>query len=74
DRPVAARVLTALVEELGGPPATDPPDLARIRAFLTQPATDVPIGDPHTSTRQWKTGFAQQERMRGLAGELAELL
>ena len=32
------------------------------------------VGDPRTSTREWKTDFAHRENMRELALELTELL
>lgn len=32
------------------------------------------VGDPSTTTREWKTQFARQERMRALCAELAQLL
>ena len=73
---LARRTLAMLVEELGGPRDAGVQDLARMRGFLLQAdsfaAPDV--GDPRTSTREWKTDFAHRENMRELALELAELL
>jgi hypothetical protein len=70
---LARRMLVTLVEELGGPHVED---LARVRSFLLQAdsfaAPDV--GDPRSSTREWKDDFAHRENMRELARELLELL
>ena len=32
------------------------------------------VGDPSTTTREWKTQFARQERLRALCEELGTLL
>ena len=73
---LARRTLAMLVEELGGPRDAGVQDLARMRGFLLQGDTFVApdVGDPRTSTREWKTDFAHRENMRELALELAELL
>jgi len=71
---LARRTLAMLLEELGGPRPDD--DLAHARGFLQHgesfAAPDV--GDPRSSTREWKTDFAHRENMRELALELVELL
>jgi hypothetical protein len=77
DSLLAARILAMLVEELGGPPDRGgEPDVTRLRSFLAQTETFVApeVGDPRTSTREWKADFAHRESMRTLARELAELL
>jgi hypothetical protein len=73
---LARRTLAMLVEELGGSPDAGAQDLARVRGFLVQPDSFIApdVGDPRTSTREWKTDFAHRENMRELALELAELL
>ena len=72
---LARRTLEMLVAELGGPRPVDG-DLAHVRGFLqggeTFAAPD--IGDPRSSTQEWKADFAHRENMRELALELAELL
>ena len=74
---LARRTLAMLVEELGGPRAgADGIDLARVRGFLQQAESFAApdVGDPRTSTREWKSGFAHRENMRELARELSDLL
>lgn len=74
---VARRVLAVLVAELGGPSAeSDDRDLAHVRHFLFQAESFFApeVGDPRTSTREWKTDFAHRESVRELARELLELL
>jgi hypothetical protein len=74
DAVLARRTLAMLVEELGGPHAGD--DVARARGFLQHAESFAApdVGDPRTSTREWKADFAHRENMRELALELAELL
>jgi hypothetical protein len=71
---VARRTLELLLTELGGPRPDG--DLAHVRGFLQHgenfAAPDV--GDPRSSTLEWKADFAHRENMRELALELAELL
>lgn len=77
DEWIARRILLTLVEELGGPPAdADDGDLSRVRGFLFQADSFVApeVGDPRTSTREWKAAFAHRESVRTLAQELLELL
>lgn len=77
DPQLARRILAMLVEELGGPPADkDDPDLAPVRGFLFQAESFFApeVGDPRTSTREWKTDLAHRESARTLARELVELL
>jgi hypothetical protein len=77
DRLLAGRILAMLVEELGGPRAAGgEPDVARLRSFLAQTESFVApeVGDPRTTTREWKADFAHRESIRTLARELAELL
>ena len=74
---LARRMLAMLVEELGGPRAGgDAPDLARVRGFLQQAESFAApeVGDPRSSTREWKADFAHRENMRELARELSQLL
>lgn len=74
---LARRFLAMLVEELGGPRAgADDPDLARARGFLFQADSFFApeVGDPRTSTREWKAEFAHRETVRALARELVELI
>ena len=73
DQLLARRTLSMLVEELGGPQVDD---LARVRSFLLQADsfTAPDVGDPRTSTREWKDDFAHRENMRELARELVDLL
>jgi hypothetical protein len=74
DPVLARKTLELLVVELGGPHADG--DLAQVRGFLQHgesfAAPDV--GDPRSSTREWKADFAHRENMRELALELTELL
>lgn len=77
DELLARRILAVLVEELGGPPAeTDDGDLSYARGFLFQAErfSAPEVGDPRTTTREWKTEFAHRESVRTLARELLELL
>lgn len=71
---LARRTLAMLVEELGGPPADG--ELAHVRGFLQhgEKFAAPEVGDPRSSTREWKTDFAHRENMRELALELAVLL
>jgi hypothetical protein len=74
---LARRTLAMLVEELGGPRAgSDGLEVAQLRSFLlhVENFAAPEVGDPRTSTREWKTDFAHRENMRELALELAELL
>ena len=74
---LARRTLAMLVEELGGPRAgPDGIDLARVHGFLQQAESFAApeVGDPRSSTREWKADFAHRENMRELARELADLL
>jgi hypothetical protein len=74
---LARRTLAMLVEELGGPRSgSDGDHLARVRGFLqhAESFSAPDVGDPRTSTREWKTDFAHRENMRELALELADLL
>ena len=74
DPVLARRTLEMLVAELGG--LRGDGDLANIRGFLQHgesfAAPDV--GDPRSSTQEWKADFAHRENIRELALELAELL
>lgn len=73
DPDVALRLLVRIVEELDGPLLGDPPDLERVRGFLSSPESrDADRGT--LSTREWKVGFARRERMRALGLELAKRL
>jgi hypothetical protein len=74
---LARRTLAMLVEELGGPRAgSDADELAHVRGFLQHAETFAApdVGDPRSSTREWKADFAHRENMRELALELADLL
>jgi hypothetical protein len=77
DPALARRILGMLVEELGGPaPDADELDLGHVRGFLFQAESFFApeVGDPRTSTREWKTDLAHRESARALARELVELL
>jgi hypothetical protein len=73
---LARRTLELLVEELGGPRLRPDGDLGRVRGFLQQSESFAApeVGDPRSSTREWKADFAHRENMRELALELTELL
>jgi hypothetical protein len=71
---LARRILGLLVEELGGPIADADEDLGRARGFLHESYFAPEVGDPRTSTREWKTDLAHRETLRALAQELVELL
>jgi hypothetical protein len=74
---LARRTLAMLVEELGGPRVgSDGDGVARARGYLQHAESFAApeVGDPRTSTREWKADFAHRENMRELALELAELL
>ncbi len=47
--------------------------LGALEAEVGRPP-DAEVGDPATTTREWKTQFAHHERMRALADELSRLL
>jgi hypothetical protein len=70
DSVFAADVLTLIVERLGGPP--DERDVGRLHAFLARVGSSE--DERAKTTVEWKAGFAQQERLRALGTELAELL
>lgn len=77
DEWLARRILLMLVEELGGPPAeADDGDLSHVHGFLFQAESFFApeVGDPRTTTREWKAEFAHRESVRTLARELLELL
>jgi hypothetical protein len=70
DPELAAGVLGLIVERLGGP--REETDTARLQTFLSRAGS----GDDERAktTVEWKAGFAQNERLRALGAELAELL
>lgn len=70
DAVFAADVLTLIVERLGGP--GEERDVTRLHAFLSRAGSSDDEGAK--TTVEWKAGFAQQERLRALGAELAELL
>ena len=76
DEQIAMRVLEQLCADLGGPAADGESDVARMKAFLAQPDPgQLPeVGDPRTTTAQWKEGFGRYEATRALASALASLL
>ncbi len=76
DERIAARVLAGLCADLGGPAADGDVDVARMKAFLSQPDPgQLPeVGDPRTTTAEWKEEFGRYEATRALAAALASLL
>ena len=75
DRRVAAHVLALICANLGGPAADGEFDLDRMRTFLSVPNGNLAeVGDPQTTTAEWKAEFAHYEGMRALGAELADLL
>ena len=76
DRRVATHVLALICAELGGPVNEGDLDLNRMKAFLSQPDGRglAEVGDPQTTTAEWKAEFAHYEGMRALGAELADLL
>ena len=76
DERIAMRVLEQLCVDLGGPATEGDPDLGRMKAFLAQPDPgQLPeVGDPRTTTAQWKEEFGRYEATRALASALASLL
>lgn len=70
DHVLAADVLALIVERLGGPGGEH--DVGRLHAFLSRVGSSE--DERAKTTVEWKAGFAQQERLRALGAELAELL
>jgi hypothetical protein len=69
----AAAVVQLIVDQLGGPPADDGPDLGRAHSFLARPDAAA-TGEQPTTTAEWKLEFAQKERLRQLGLLVSELL
>ena len=75
DEQVAMRVLAHLCADLGGPAAEGDVDVSRMKAFLSQPHAGLPeVGDPQTTTAEWKEELGHYEASRSLAAALASAL
>ncbi len=75
DEQVAMRVLAHLCADLGGPAAAGDLDVSRMKAFLAQPHAGLPeVGDPQTTTAEWKEELGHYEASRSLAAALASVL
>jgi hypothetical protein len=70
DDAFAADVLALIVARLGGP--ENERDVGRLHAFLSRAGSSE--DERAKTTVEWKAGFAEQERLRTLGTELAELL
>ena len=69
------RVLAHLCADLGGPAAEGDRDVRKMKAFLSQPDPSLPeVGDPQTTTAEWKEEFGHYEATRSFAAALASLL
>ena len=69
------RVLAHLCADLGGPAAEGDPDVRKMKAFLSHPdASLAEVGDPQTTTAEWKEEFGHYEATRSFAAALASAL
>jgi len=74
DPRLARRIVMLIVERLGGGPADEGDDLARLHAFLSRTDAAAVRDAPSKTTSEWKIDFAHYERLRLLGLLVAELL